>query len=56
MQIGAAYFLGFSRFGEKTATQPQVNQKARVDRPETVVNERQDFVHEQAFQYAWDTT
>src|SRR5512135_2584833 len=29
---------------------------ATVNRPETVVNERRDFVNEQAFQFAWDTT
>ena len=44
------------RSRRKPAAEPQVNQKARVNRPETVVNERRDFVNEPPFQFAWDTT
>jgi len=50
--------LVFSDFRSrrKPAAEPQVNQKARVNRPVTVINGRRDFVNEPPFQFAWDTT
>jgi hypothetical protein len=40
----------------ETATEPQINQKARVNGLETVDNGRRDFGNEQTFQFAWETT